>query len=110
MIGRLLLTGNGRISLNWLSLSLGFNCPRRHHLGEQLSFLQLKGMEGRMDSGSSKPWGHTAARTPAINQRQPSIGTDTLKGATTHLHMEHPDHVQGEGLQHRAEEGIHHPV
>jgi len=60
--------------------------------------------------GSSKPWGVPAARTPAINQHQPSIGTDTLKGATSHLHMEHPHHVQGEGLQHRGEEGIHHPV
>jgi len=60
--------------------------------------------------GSSKPWGKTAARTPAINQHQPSIGTATLSGAVGHLHDEHPHHVQGEGLQHMGEEGIHHPV
>jgi hypothetical protein len=60
--------------------------------------------------GSSKPWGHTAARTPAINQHQPSIGETSLGAGVSHLHMEHPEHVQGEGLQHKAEAGIHHPV
>ena len=60
--------------------------------------------------GQSKPWGKTAARTPAINQHQPSVGTATLGAAISHFHDEHPHHVQGEGLQHRGEEGIHHPV
>lgn len=60
--------------------------------------------------GKSAPWGPEPPRTPAISQRQPSIGTDTLSGAVSHLHMEHPHHVQGEGLQHKAAEGIHHPV
>jgi len=63
-----------------------------------------------MDSGSSKPWGHTAARTPAINQHQPSVGQTSLSGAIEHFHDEHPFHVQGERLQNKAEAGIHHPV
>ena len=65
--------------------------------------------EGGM-GGDSKPWGKTAVRTPAINQRQPSVGETSLGGAINHFHSEHPFHVQGEGLQHKGEGGIHHPV
>jgi hypothetical protein len=59
--------------------------------------------------GGSKPWGKAAARTPPLGH-QPSVGTATLGSAIGHLHDEHPHHVQGEGLQHKGEEGIHHPV
>lgn len=61
-------------------------------------------------SGSNAPWGHTAARTPAINQHQPSVGQASLKGAIDHFNAEHPFHTQGERLQNKAEKGIHHPV
>lgn len=60
--------------------------------------------------GDSKPWGHTAVRTPAINQHQPSIGTETLGGAVSHLHAEHPHHVQGENLQMKTNPMIHKPI
>jgi len=60
--------------------------------------------------GESPPWGTPAARTPAINQHQPSVGTDTLGAAISHFHSEHPMHPQGERLQNKGEKGIHHPV
>jgi hypothetical protein len=59
--------------------------------------------------GESPPWGKTAARTPPIGH-SPSVGTDTLGAAISHFHSEHPEHVQGEGLQHKGEKGIHHPI
>jgi hypothetical protein len=66
------------------------------------------GMGGK--GGESAPWGPKPPRTAAINQHQPSVGTDTLGSAITHFHAEHPHHVQGEGLQHKAADAIHHPV
>jgi hypothetical protein len=59
--------------------------------------------------GKGPPWGKTAARTPPLGH-EGRVGTSGLSGAITHLHDEHPFHVQGEGLQHKGEEGIHHPV
>jgi hypothetical protein len=60
--------------------------------------------------GESPPWDPPAPRTPPISQHQPSVGTDTLGASISHLHKEHPHHVQAERLQNMSTDSIHHPV
>jgi hypothetical protein len=56
-------------------------------------------------------WGPTAPRSAPIRHGAgQAVGTDTVGAAVTHLHREHPFHVQGEDLQSKATKAIHHPV
>jgi hypothetical protein len=70
---------------------------------------------GRSSSGGGikhdSVWGPTAPRSQPIRHAPGyAVGEATISGAVDHLHMEHPHHVQGEGLQHDSSKAIHHPI
>jgi hypothetical protein len=56
-------------------------------------------------------WGPKPPKSAPIRHSPgAAVGEASLGGAVGHLHMEHPHHVQGEGLHHKSTSAIHHPI
>lgn len=60
---------------------------------------------------SDRIWGPKPPQSKAVSHGPgKAVGTDTVGAAVAHLHWEHPFHVQGENLQHKSTDRIHHHV
>ena len=59
----------------------------------------------------TKVWGpKPPMASPVKHPAGGAAGEGSLGAAVTHLHKEHPHHVQGENLHHTATSSIHMPV